>query len=124
MVLAWNLTDTVYGANYTVYDSGQDQWTGTGNGRMLNVTVTNLSTGTYALNAYVMYGSSYTFATSTSQAVSVLPPCGESPLAFHASMWVNNAPVVEGDDLNVSVYTFCNLLNQTMEIDYTVEDAN
>ena len=124
MVLAWNLTDTVYGANYTVYDSGQDQWTGTGNGRMLNVTVTNLSTGTYALNAYVMYGSSYTLATSTSQAVSVLPPCGESPLAFHASMWVNNAPVVEGDDLNVSVYTFCNLLNQTMEIDYTVEDAN
>ena len=117
---------TIMDSNNSTVASGSVNWTGTGNTSMDAWTVNGLSLGYYTVTASLMYldNGTWTDIESDSMTFIVAPPCGESTDAFDLSMDANNYFITDGDDLNVSIYTICNLLNQSMQVVYDVVDQS
>ena len=120
MMISLSMVDS----NNTTVASGSVNWTGAGNTSMDTWTVSGLGLGYYTLTANLMYldNTTWTDISSDNMTVIVSPPCGESTDAFDLSIGANMA--FEGDDVNVSIFTGCNLLNQSMRIDYSVTDPS
>ena len=120
MMISLSMVDS----NNTTVASGSVNWTGVGNTSMDTWTVSGLGLGYYTLTASLMYldNTTWTDISSDNMTVIVSPPCGESTDAFDLSIGANMA--FEGDDVNVSIFTGCNLLNQSMRIDYSVTDPS
>ena len=50
--------------------------------------------------------------------------CGYDAAHFYIALWTTPMSVHEGDDVNVTMYTNCNLLNQSMTMTYSIMDAS
>ena len=50
--------------------------------------------------------------------------CGYNASMFYISGWYSPMPAYAGDTVNATVYTNCNLLNQTMTVYYTISNSS
>jgi hypothetical protein len=127
MRIDWNVYDNYNSMNLT---SGTFQWNATTLSEYHDVNYTNISTGSYTLHAtlymwntssqgwtYLDYDyDSFTVTNSTNNNSG----CGYEESYAYISAWNNNYPLFEGDSLNATVYTNCNMLNQTMIVNYSI----
>jgi hypothetical protein len=127
MRIDWSVYDNYNSMNLT---SGTFQWNATTVSEYHDVNYTNISTGSYTLHAtlymwntssqgwtYLDYDyDSFTVTNSTNNNSG----CGYEESYAYISAWNNNYPLFEGDSLNATVYTNCNMLNQTMIVNYSI----
>ncbi|MGB1233927.1 MAG: hypothetical protein ACPHF0_07155, partial [Poseidonia sp.] len=113
------------------------EWNGTGNGTFDTWNISGLSTGTYTFKAWLFYrlGSSgsytssqiallnFTVSSSSGSGGNNNTGCGYNTTYF--SMYGSFAPfpAYDGDTLNATVSTNCNLLNQTMTAYYGLSNS-
>lgn len=110
--------------------SGSFQWNASYTTYYQGINYTNISAGSYTLHA-----SLYTWNTTNqgwtyldydydtffvSNSTSNNTGCGYEESYAYISAWNNYSPLFEGDSLNATVYTNCNMLNQTMVVNYTI----
>ena len=134
-----NQTMTVYYAisnSSTYLTSGNWSWTAMSLNDTHYVEVTNIPAGTYTLTADVYYGSSYAYLTSYNTTITVLANttggngtggntgCGYNASSFYISGWYSPMPAYAGDTVNATVFTDCNLLNQTMTVYYAISNSS
>ena len=50
--------------------------------------------------------------------------CGHNASMFYVAGWYSPMPAYAGDTVNATVYTNCNLLNQTMTVYYTISNSS
>ena len=131
-----NQTMTAYYglSNPTTYlASGNWSWTAISLSDNLSFEVANIPAGTYVLTVDVFYGSSYAFLTSYNTTVTVLSSnnsgggnntgCGYNASYFSVYGSYAPSPVYDGDTLNATVSTNCNVLNQPMVINYGLSNS-
>ena len=122
----------------TMFQTGWDNFTATwqnvhlfsdGSGIFhdINLVIHNLTEGFYTFstaltlaNGSPVESSNFTFevwsnATSTN--------CGTNASSFSLSSWYSPMPAYDGDTLNATVYTNCNLLNTTMALYYGISNS-
>ena len=113
------------------------QWTGTGNGTFDTWNVSGLQTGTYTFKAWLLYrlGSSgsytsaqttllnFTVASSSGSGGNNSTGCGYNTTYFSVYGSYAPFPVYDGDTLNTTVSTSCNMLNQTMTAYYGLSNS-
>ena len=113
------------------------QWTGTGNGTFDTWNVSGLPTGTYTFKAWLLYrlGSSgsytsaqttllnFTVSSSSGSGGNNSTGCGYNTTYFSVYGTYAPFPAYDGDTLNATVSTNCNLLNQTMTAYYGLSNS-
>ena len=113
------------------------QWTGTGNGTFDTWNVSGLPTGTYTFKAWLLYrlGSSgsytsaqttllnFTVSSSSGSGRNNSTGCGYNTTYFSVYGTYAPFPAYDGDTLNATVSTNCNLLNQTMTAYYGLSNS-
>ena len=120
----------------TYLTSGNWSWTAMSLNDTHHVEVTNIPAGTYTMTADVYYGSSYAYLTSYNTTITVLANttggngtggntgCGYNASSFYISGWYSPMPAYAGDTVNATVFTDCNLLNQTMVVHYAISNSS
>ncbi len=108
--ITWNATYTYhyqYLSNISLTNTGghsvQGQW----------YTWDNSSSSWTYLASALNYFNVYNSSTNNSG-------CGYEESYAYISAWNNNYQIFEGDTLNATVYTNCNMLNQTMIVNYSI----
>ena len=133
-----NQTMTVYYSisnSSTYLASGNWSWTALSLNETHHVEVTNMPAGTYILAANVYYGSNYTYLTSYNMTITVLTNstgggtgsntgCGYNTSMFYLSGWYSPMPAYAGDTVNATVFTDCNMLNETMTVYYSISNSS
>jgi hypothetical protein len=113
------------------------EWNGTGNGTFDTWNISGLSTGTYTFKAWLFYrlGSSgsytssqiallnFTVSSSSGSGGNNNTGCGYNASYFSVYGSYAPSPVYDGDTLNATVSTNCNLLNQTMTAYYGLSNS-
>ncbi len=127
MRVDWYIMDNNNSMNLT---TGSFQWNASYSTYYYDINYTNISAGSYTLYAtlytwnttnqgwtYLDYDyDSFTVSSSSSNNSG----CGYEESYAYISAWNNYYPLFEGDSLNATVYTYCNMLNQTMIVNYTI----
>ena len=139
MVLDWTVRNT--GTNNTV-DAGSFNWTAMQLYETHNVTSAALATqpvGNYIFEAQLSWyngsqgmwetlhsiGHHFTVSNSTGgNGTGGNTGCGYNASSFYISGWYSPMPAYAGDTVNATVFTDCNLLNQTMVVDYAISNSS
>ena len=143
---------TPYGYSWEIYDqnssavfqSGSTNFTATwqnvhlftdGSGiyHDINLAFHNLTDGVYTLSTMLNAGNgSYVdsanltfqvWANNSGGGNQTNTGCGYNASSFSLSSWYSPSPVYDGDTLNATVYTNCNLLNTTMSLWYGISNS-
>ena len=127
MRVDWYIMDNNNSMNLT---TGSFQWNASYSTYYYNLNYTNISAGSYTLyaNLYTWNTTNqgWTFLTNDYDSFTVSSSssnnsgCGYEESYAYISAWNNYYPLFEGDSLNATVYTYCNMLNQTMIVNYTI----
>ena len=131
----WEILDV----NNTVVVENQTDWSATSDSYIFSVYESGLADGYYCF-----YGDLYATDTVNNTTVTVSwiagddtcvtvgedddngtnqTGCGYDTEDFYITGWLNTWDLIEGDTANISVYTNCNLLNETMFVSYGVTDS-
>ncbi len=131
----WEILDV----NNTVVVENQTDWSATSDSYIFSVYESGLADGYYCF-----YGDLYATDTVNNTTVTVSwiagddtcvtvgedddngtnqTGCGYDTEDFYITGWLNTWDLTEGDTANISVYTNCNLLNETMFVSYGVTDS-
>ena len=131
----WEIVD----ANSTIVVENYTDWNATSDSYIFSVYEAGLADGYYCF-----YGDLYATETVNNTTVTSMwiaaddtcvtlgddddngtnqTGCGYDTEDFYITGWVNNWDLYEGDTANISVYTNCNLLNETMFVSYGVTDS-
>ena len=139
MVLDWTVRNT--GTNNTV-DAGSFNWTAMQLYETHNVTSATLATqpvGNYIFEAQLSWyngsqgmwetlhsiGHHFTVSNSTGgNGTGGNTGCGYNASSFYISGWYSPMPAYAGDTVNATVFTDCNLLNQTMVVHYAISNSS